>query len=185
MKKTLIYFTLLILLASNCFAKKLYIYRDVGKDTSKFISSGWMGDYSNLIFTNKCFNVKKRGTSSIRITYTPQEKSLGWCGIFWKYPHNNWGEKKGVNLSKYKKLTFWARGKEGGEIIDKFQVGGVENDTASVKTRPIMLTKEWQKITINLKKKDLSNIAGAFCFIVEKSDNPDGGTFYLDEIVFK
>ena len=113
----------------------------------------------------------------------------GWMGIFWQQPANNWGEKKGgFNLTGAKKLTFWARGAQGGEKIAEFKMGGITgeySDTDSVTMGPIELTKEWKQYTLDLSGKDLSNIIGGFCFAMSKEDNPNGCIFYIDDIIYE
>lgn len=38
---------------------------------------------------------------------------------------------------------------------------------------------------MDLKKKDMSYIAGGFAFVVNKADNPDGCIFYIDEVRYE
>ena len=116
-------------------------------------------------------------------------QGAGWAGIYWQQPANNWGEKKGgYNLTGASKLTFWARGANGGEKIAEFKVGGItgefpDSDSASI--GPIELNKEWQKYTIDLKDRDMSHIIGGFCWAASKDDNPNGFVMYLDDIIYE
>lgn len=43
----------------------------------------------------------------------------GWAGVFWQYPLNNWGAVGGGYPipSGSTKVSFWARGKDGGELV--------------------------------------------------------------------
>ena len=96
--------------------------------------------------------------------------------------------KGGYDLTGAKKLTFWARGAQGGEKIAEFKVGGITGeypDTDSSSIGPIELTKEWQKYTIDLDGKDLSHIIGGFCFAASKDDNPNGFVIYFDDIIYE
>lgn len=151
----------------------------------KYISSGLMGD-SNLLlldFSNR--ENPYKGETSLKVTFNSKK---GWVGCAWQNPYDNWGNKKGgINLTGAKKLTFWARGLTGGEkvnfsygIVDK---GSASRDSSKGETGDIYLTDEWTKYTINLNKKDLSNIITGFCFFTSSSGEPI--TFYLDEIQYE
>jgi hypothetical protein len=95
----------------------------------------------------------------------------------------------GYDLSKAVKLTFWARGAKGGEVINEFKVGGLmgefsDSDTASI--GPVVLNKEWTQYSIDLKGKDMSYCIGGFCWATNIDANPpEGITFYLDEIKYE
>ncbi|MFH1368550.1 MAG: hypothetical protein ABII64_05430 [Elusimicrobiota bacterium] len=165
------------------------IYTDQQSMQNHYAPSGWMGDYGDIKLNNGCLENPKTGKSCIKITYNAKgAQGAGWCGIYWQYPPNNWGEKKGYNLTGAKKLTFWARGASGGERISEFKVGGLTGsvpDTDSNAIGPIELEKSWKQYTIDLTGKDLSNICGGFAFSASRDDNPDGMEMYFDEIVFE
>jgi len=83
---------------------------------------------------------------------------------------------------------FWARGQKGGEIIQKFKIGGIKGaypDSAEVEFGPLELTDSWQQWTINLADKDLSYISGGLAWSTSEEVNPETCTFYLDEIRFE
>ena len=50
---------------------------------------------------------------------------------------------------------------------------------------PVVLTTDWQQFTIDLEGKDLSSISGGFCWATNLDVNPDGATFYLDDIRYE
>ena len=50
---------------------------------------------------------------------------------------------------------------------------------------PVVLSNEWKKYEIDLKGLDLSYISGGFCFIIKRTENPDGCVFYLDDIRYE
>ena len=56
---------------------------------------------------------------------------------------------------------------------------------AGATTGFITLTSKWKQYTLDLSGKDLSNIKGGFSFIVNRTLNPDGCTFYLDDIRYE
>ena len=130
------------------------------------------------------------GTTCIRIEYLPRRsQGAGWMGIYWQNPANNWGSKKaGFDLTGASKLTFWARGEKGGEIISEFKMGGLTgefSDSDAAGIGPAMLTQDWKKYEMNLKGKDLSHIIGGFFLSANSDDNPDGFIIYLDELKYE
>ncbi len=164
-----------------------YIYSDKGAPGNHYIPSGYMGDYNDVRLNEEYTENVKEGKTCIQVIYTADKsQKKGWVGVYWQNPANNWGTKQGgYDLSAMNKLTFWARGEYGDEIIAKFIVGGIKGsyaDTTEVDFGPVQLSDEWQQYTINLVGKDLSYISGGFAFILQAGQNPDGCTFYLDDI---
>ena len=130
------------------------------------------------------------GKTCLKITYVNKATNgARWAGIYWQYPANNWGgQDGGFDLSKATKVTFWARGAKGGERIEEFKIGGIMgeySDSDSSGIGPVVLTKDWKQYTIDLAGKDLSYIIGGFCWATNLDVNPDGATFYLDEIKYE
>ncbi|MDD4954765.1 MAG: hypothetical protein PHP17_01840 [Candidatus Omnitrophica bacterium] len=167
-----------------------YVYSDKNSANNHFIASGWMGDYGDIKYDAASTDMPFSGDTCIKINYCAcGYQGARWAGMYWQNPANNWGEVDGgYNLSKATKLTFWARGKNGGEIIDDFKVGGISGkfaDTDAVGTGPITLKKEWTQYTIDLAGKKLSNIIGGFCWVANMDNNPKGVDFYLDDIKFE
>lgn len=167
-----------------------YIYADKGSVNNHYISSGWMGDYSDIEYDSASIENPYAGSTCIKIIYCAcAYQGARWAGIYWQHPANNWGNiDAGYDLSKATKLTFWARGKEGGEHIDDFKVGGLGGqfgDSDMVNTGPVILNKEWTQYAIDLSGKNMSRIIGGFCWVANMDGNPEGSTFYLDEIKFE
>ena len=87
-----------------------------------------------------------------------------------------------------RKLTFWARGEKGGERIEEFKMGGISGpypDSATASIGPLILTPEWKQYAIDLVGKDLSHVIGGFAWSANLDNNPNGCTFYLDEIRYE
>jgi hypothetical protein len=167
-----------------------YVYSDKGARVNHFIPSGWMGDYGDLKLDDGNTTDPADGKTCIKVTYTGKAtQGANWAGIFWQHPANNWGEKPGgFDLSTMKRITFWARGAEGGEKIAEFKVGGItgeHGDSDSASIGPVSLTKDWKKYTIDLADKNLSHIVGGFCWSASRDDNPNGFVIYLDEIRYE
>jgi hypothetical protein len=163
---------------------------DVG---ARFYASGFMGDgesgtnYVQLI--EACKTKPHSPPYCIKTTYTPGPKK--WAGIYWQNKPNNWGDKPGKNFQEagYKKLTFRARGENGGEVVE-FKAGDIDDsekqfkDSFNVSNGKIILEKEWKQYTLNLDGLDLSSVIGGFCWVASRAANPDGLTFYLDDIYY-
>ena len=125
-----------------------------------------MGDGEKGTTYIQFFDGWKQGVHSapvcVKVTYSPGP--TGWAGIYWQNKPDNWGDKPGKNLKKYgyTKITFWAKGEKGGEIVE-FKAGGIDasgkkfKDSLEVSTGRINLEKEWQQYTIDLEGEDLSD----------------------------
>ncbi|KPK97001.1 MAG: hypothetical protein AMJ95_11445 [Omnitrophica WOR_2 bacterium SM23_72] len=153
-------------------------------------STGWMGDYGDIKLNDQVAQKPQSGTTCMQFSYTAKKaQGQGWAGVYWQNPANNWGTKKGgFDLTGMNKVTFWARGEKGGEAIQKFMVGGITGtyaDTANIEIGPIELTSTWKEYTINITGKDLSYISGGFGWVTTADLNPDGCTFYLDNIKYE
>ncbi|MFH1231601.1 MAG: hypothetical protein V1709_08920, partial [Planctomycetota bacterium] len=177
-------------LANESTVKTFGIYADKHSADNHYILSGWMGDYGDIKLSDQHMNNPHSGTTCIQNIYTAKKsQGLGWTGVYWQNPANNWGTKKGgFDLTGMTKLTFWARGAKGSEIIQKFVVGGIKGiypDSATVEVGPIELTDIWKEYTINLVGYDLSSISGGFGWVTTSDLNPAGCEFYLDDIKFE
>lgn len=161
-----------------------------------FTATGWMGDGAQG--TTHVTLVKNDTTKphsppqAIKVKYVigPQK----WAGIYWQNKPDNWGDKPGEDFSKtgYKRVTFWARGQNGREMVE-FKAGGIDArdkgkkyvDSFNATTGEITLDVEWKKYEIDLTGKDLSSVIGGFCWAANKDGNPNGLTFWLDDIQFE
>jgi len=171
-------------------AMPFYIYVDRSTAGNHFIPSGYMGDFGDIKYNGASKEDAYLGDTCIKIIYSGKAaQGARWAGIFWQNPANNWGSvDAGFDLSLATKLTFWARGAVGGERIEEFKVGGIMgefSDSDSATIGPVLLNKEWTQYTIDLKGKDMSYIIGGFAWSTNVDNNPEGATFYLDEIKFE
>ena len=167
-----------------------YVYEDRGSKANHYVASGWMGDYGDIKFSEAHKENPHSGKSCVKLVYSAEGKQgANWAGIYWQWPPNNWGEKKGgYDFTGAKKVTFWARGEKGGEQILEFKIGGIAgtfSDSDSASIGPIELGIEWKQYEIPLAGLDLSYISGGFCWVTNSMANPDGCTFYLDEIKYE
>jgi len=85
-------------------------------------------------------------------------------------------------------VTFWARGEKGGELVT-FKVGGINKkknqDTLEKAIGPIELQTEWKSYEIDLSDTNTSSVIGAFAWVASANGNPQGLTFYIDDICFQ
>jgi hypothetical protein len=167
-----------------------YVYSDRSSSTNHFIPSGWIGDYGDIKYEGAFKENPYLGDTCMKIVYTGKaSQGARWAGVYWQYPPNNWGVvDASYDLSQATKITFWARGEKGGERIEEFKMGGImgefsDSDTAGI--GPVILNKDWTQYTIDLKGKDASYIIGGFCWVTNIDVNPEGATFYLDEIKYE
>jgi len=170
--------------------KPFNIYADARSPGNHYISSGWMGDFGDIKVNERWMKDPHNGTTCIRIDYNVlRSQNAGWIGIYWQNPANNWGQKKaGFDLTGARRLTFWARGENGNEIISEFKMGGIAgefSDSDSAGIGPAMLTAEWRRFEIDLEGRDLTHIIGGFCLSANSDDNPNGFVIYLDDIRYE
>jgi hypothetical protein len=109
-------------------------------------------------------------------TQTWDEIQKGVCGI---------NVLEAGHLSTVKRLTFLARGAQGGEIVT-FGVGvaGMSPDFPR-STGRVTLASTWEPYEINLENTDLTSAVILFSWDATDMDNPEGAIFYLDDIQFE
>ncbi|MBI4309610.1 MAG: hypothetical protein HY591_04690 [Candidatus Omnitrophica bacterium] len=170
--------------------QKFIVYQDK-PSANHYVISGFMPNGKcaemNDVWVDNC----QEGRSCIKGVFNRDCATLGmgWAGVYWLQPANNWGDQKGFDLTGAKRLVFWAKGEKGGEVLI-FKMGGVGlgrqfPDTDAVATEPVTLFKDWKEYSIDLKDKKLSNIAGGFAWVGSAKDNPQNITFYLDNIHYE
>jgi exo-beta-1,3-glucanase (GH17 family) len=157
-----------------------------------FIPSGWMGD-TTAIQLSECNRSNPHNgemATKIRCSFS---RSDSWSGVYW-LANGSW-EGPGINIYEIIglypiRLTFWARGMKGGEVV-KFKIGGAGPGDDSIRFPPetnwIPLNIEWTQYTINLTNQNLSNIVGGFCFVTSGEKNPgrDEINILIDDIKFE
>jgi exo-beta-1,3-glucanase (GH17 family) len=168
------------------------VYTDLGDVGNHYVPTGWMGDYNAMKMTENWKDNPHSGTTCIQVVYSGiATQGNRWAGVYWQDPVNNWGKTPGptgYDLSHLSQLTFWVRGRSGGEQV-QFLVGGIagpypDSLQPALMTPVITLTTNWQQITIPLAGKNLTHIIGGFGLVVSNTNNPNGATFYLDDIVY-
>jgi len=165
------------------------------------IPAGWMSggsnpaDFIHLETGTNCHT----GADCLRFGY---QSGGDWAGVTWwplacgetgtaaawsKLRNGTCGVNvlKMGNLSAVSRLTFWARGERGGEVVE-FKVGGADlPPSPGGSTGKVRLESAWKVYTIDLGKMDMTDAAGLFFWIATDADNPQGAVFYLDDIQFE
>ena len=178
-----------------------YIYQDADSPGNHFAPTGYMGDIGDIHIDVTFAENPHSGSTSIRVIYDakgkgPNECSYSppckWAGVYWQEPPNNWGKdqfwaKRGFDLSGYNRLFFWARAEKPCTI--QFEVGGISGPYGDSLAFPrsilAQLTTNWQEFEIDLDGADLTHIIGGFAWVTNWDTNPNGITFYLDDIRFE
>jgi hypothetical protein len=150
-----------------------------------YAPTGWMGETEAISLDVEWEENPHTGDKCIRVRYDRED---GWGGIVWQDPPGDWGERPGgYDLTGSRKLTFWARGENGGERI-QFEFGILKPgeaeffDTATGRL-DVELTEEWKQYGIDLDGKNLRRIKTGFVWVVAGAGEPI--TFYLDEIRYE
>jgi hypothetical protein len=161
------------------------IYSENGNKET-YSPTGRMGNKGDLQFDTGWDLDPHSGSTCLYIRYASSED---WVTAAWQNPGNNWGEfAGGYNLSKAKRLTFWAKGEAGTEKVE-FMVGmeqaqsAVSRDSLRATTGIIRLKKEWKKYDIPLEDLDRTRLITGFLFRIEGQGKPV--VFCLDDIQFE
>ena len=158
----------------------LAVYADEAAAT--FIPAGWMGDAKSIKLDPAWTTKPQSGKTCLRCEFAAEQ---GWGGVVWQSPANDWGDQSGgYDLTGAKKLTFWARGEAGGEVVD-FKFGIIPQDkkfpdTGKGALEKIALTADWQHYEIATTDRDLTRIKTGFVWSVASNGKPI--VFYLDNI---
>lgn len=149
-----------------------------------WIPSGWMGNIAAIRATPDHAENPRSGARSFRFDYLAND---GFGAIAWQFPANDWGDEPGsINVTGATKLTFYARGQEGGERVE-FKFGILDRskrypDSASGGIA-VTLAREWKRYEIDVSGLDLSSIKTGFVWSVAGQGRPI--TFFLDDIQFE
>ena len=189
--------------------EKFDVYTDVSAAGNRFVTLGKIFSREdedkisiNLSWKTDCFS----GLSCVENRFF--SKTNNWGGYYFlngvlkgeeSQPKANWGDfpEAGLEVSGATKLTFWAKGKTGGECVEFFAFGvGRDADTGTpFKSHPdsspkrsigyVILTDSWKQYNINLSGADLGYVLGGFGWVTRARRNKNKDiVFYLDEISY-
>jgi hypothetical protein len=111
-----------------------------------------MGNQGALKLDEACTDRPKAGKTCLRITYAAPDQ---WAGIVWQDPPNDWGDLPGGHdLRGARRLSFWARGGVGGEVISvELGIYGPDKkfpDSGRGKLADVRLSRDWQRFSMDL-----------------------------------
>ena len=159
----------------------LRLYAEDG-DAPTYIPAGWMGDTKSIKVDPACPTDPHAGKTCLRCDFMA---SAGWGGVVWQNPPGDWGDRAGgYDLTGARKISFWARGEAGGEVVN-FEFGSIAapkkfHDTGKGSLPKVTLTPEWKKYEIPVTAPDLTRIKTGFIWTLASPGHPV--TFYLDDI---
>lgn len=182
------------------------VYTDLGAAGNHFVMLGKFDETTTCVtidpgYRQDCYS----GATCIENTYTYGAENLGgWYflnGVLQgeeTQPKANWGdyENAGIDLTGATKLTFYAKGKTGGEVVEFFAFGVGRYPATGVPLKPypdssakvslglIQLTNKWQKYTLDVTVADISYVLGGFAWVASSLYNSTDITFYLDQIQY-
>ncbi len=202
---------------------------------SKFVASGYEGDAVGLApnpgaismptkMGDATCNGMPRGGNGLgtchTVIYTPLAPStpigypmgataMGWAGVAWQYPVNNWGTSPGYVIpAGATKVSFYAMGAVGGESVS-FWAGSIAPGgtlcsdpfmSGANPTTMVTLTNAWTQYTMPITGAYASGVLTAFGYSLANQQvagatdagategGADGGsgyatvTFYVDDI---
>jgi len=103
---------------------------------------------------------------------------------------------QGFDLSTVKKVTFYAMGQDGGEVI-KFKAAGKKVDNKEVSdieifknvkfdktTKEVTLTTDWKRFEIDLSNSDLNGITHPFGFEISKDKNKADSVIFIKGVKY-
>jgi hypothetical protein len=167
-------------------------------DVGTFYTPGnFMGDGAvcpECVEVNLAFQGKPRlGDSDglcVRVAYS-KPAGKGFAGIYWTSPSPNWGEHPGRKVVGATRISFWAAGERGGEVVE-FKAGGIVKspgkpffDSFLASRGMVRLESDWRRYELDLKECDLKDVIGAFAWSAAANWNPRPLVFYLDDIRYE
>ncbi|MEC9465380.1 MAG: family 16 glycosylhydrolase [Myxococcota bacterium] len=111
---------------------------------------------------------------------------IGWAGVYWQNPANNWGEQPGLPIAPgAQRVSFWAWAEE--EVVVEFLVGGVGDEEAPYSdtfgvSREVTLGKTPQRYAVNLADVSYSKVVGGFGWSAEGPTDGSEVLMYIDDI---
>lgn len=144
------------------------------------------GEAENVVLETNYTEESRPGDADgkcLRLDYEPGPKR--WGAVYWQPPRKA-GVRTGKAVSGASKVTFWARGGSGGEVIEA-KGAGTPAVALLKASEPMTLSGGWEHFEIELGDADLSEVEGAFGVRWRsfETQNPEGLTVFLDEIRYE
>ncbi len=183
----------------------LWVYKDLGDGLNRFTQKAWMGDTFGSVPEMNEAAEGRGGTTGIAAELDFAAHS--WGGYMFvngilkpgeQQPEADFGDADaGMDLSGAQRLSFYARGENGGESVEFFAAGlgwyfdipqkPYMDSVHKLSLGTVKLTQEWQRFEIPLQGSDLSRIGCGFGWVTNWKDNYPLGEikFYLDDIKYE
>ena len=161
-----------------------YIVGGQADSKHRYYPTGWMGKTVAMELNENYTDDPLSDDKHFRFQYKAHD---GWGGIVWQHPPNDWGDQPGgFDLSGAKKLTFRARGEQGGEVIT-ISMGIISRDKphydSAKAEQKFTLSKDWRTYSIDLAGKNLSRIKSGFCIVASGQGKPFA--IQLDDVKYE
>jgi hypothetical protein len=121
--------------------------------------------------------------SCIQIQYRPGPKR--WAGVYWQ-SRKDYGLRPDVEIKGAEKVSFWARGESGKEVVS-FKAFGQPASTLLQKGKTVQLSQAWERYEVALSEDSPQKAKGVFGvnWSSTSSINPEGLVLYLDDIRYE
>lgn len=185
---------------------RFWVYEDVSSPGNHFHAWALIPDASAAVAINGSWAENPHsGATSIRCLFT-NTTAPNYGGYYFQNgvlqgaamePVPNFGTvpNAGIDLTGAQQLTFWARGKRGGERVEFFCGGVGRNansgrpeqpfpDSAPVTRISVRLTTQWKQYRINLRRRNLRYVLGGFGWVCGDKKNRGGAEFFVDDIQY-
>lgn len=191
---------------------RIPVYEDVSSAGNHFHTYAKIPDSGAAVSTDGSWTASVHsGATAIRCEFEDVAGVANFGGFYFlngvlvgdaTSPQPNFGEvpDAGFDLGGAVRLTFWARGEEGGEEIDFFLAGVGRDPVTGAPVAPFpgssprhpalgtrfVLTDQWRQYSIEgLTALDVSYVLGGFAWVADDLNNPSGAIFYLDDIEYE
>jgi hypothetical protein len=150
-----------------------------------FSASGYFGDGQTpgLLADGACATRAGKGEGKCHsFSWTPPATgSVGYAGVYWLYPMNNFTAPGKAIPAGAKSISFWAWGAKGGETA-KFFAGIQAPDGFYVEAGPITLTSTPTQYYLNMQSVTYTTVAGGFGWDTNSISAGGTTTINIDDI---
>ncbi len=152
-----------------------------------FFTSGYMGDGERQLITEHACPAGSRGGDGRgrchKFVYTTGPTSMGWGGLYWQYPANNWDKSPGYVIpTGAKSVAFYAWASAAAPTVT-FSIGIQQTDGFEVRSAEIRPGATPRRFVIDLGDIRYEDVVGGFSF---STVAPTAGSLelFLDDIVW-
>ncbi len=154
------------------------VYTDRDAGGNHFNDQQWFNGDQNMEVNTDWADNPHSGHSCIRVHWNGERGDDGWLwnGVMMQ------AEGPGRDLDQAETLTFWARTEELGLRVI-FLINPAHEDE---RRWIIELNENWSEIVLDVAEMNLDNLENGFGFVFDDRRDPDpnGTTFYLDDIKY-